>query len=191
MALILWVAVHVRGLDSLLVYVDDTFSFDDFSDRVLYEPYNIELPRKQASLLRLWDDIGLPHSADKQVYGSPLRIIGLDVDANAMTIAYPEEQRLDLIRKIRDFVSPRSTADPMTRPLREWQSLLGQASWALYAYPLLRPGLSAAWAKCSGKTGRSWPVILNATVVRDLSWFADNLESAAPLQLLDADHWQP
>ncbi|EJD46510.1 hypothetical protein AURDEDRAFT_63142, partial [Auricularia subglabra TFB-10046 SS5] len=198
MALILWLAVHVRGLDSLLVYVDDTFSFDDFSDRVLYEPYNLELPRKQASLLlsltsllRLWDDVGLPHSADKQVFGSPLRIIGLEIDANTMTIAYPEDQRRDLIRKIRGFVNPRSTTDPMTRPLREWQSLLGQASWALYAYPLLRPGLSAAWAKCASKTGRSWPVILNATVVRDLTWFADNLETAAPLQLLDANHWQP
>ncbi|EJD38483.1 hypothetical protein AURDEDRAFT_72077, partial [Auricularia subglabra TFB-10046 SS5] len=191
MALVLYVAVYVRGIDSLLVYVDDTFSFDDFADLVLYEPYNMIMPLKQARLLNLWDEIGLPHSADKQVHGSPLRIIGLDVDPNAMTIAYPEEQRRELIRKIRDFVHPRSDSDDMTRPLREWQSLLGQASWSLYAYPLLRPGLSAAWAKCAGKVGKSWPMILNSTVIRDLTWFADSLERAAPLQLLDADHWLP
>ncbi|EJD44846.1 hypothetical protein AURDEDRAFT_166028, partial [Auricularia subglabra TFB-10046 SS5] len=191
MALVLYVAVFVRGIDSLLVYVDDTFSFDDFANLVLYEPYNILLPLKQCRLLTLWDDIGLPHSMEKQVYGSPLRIIGLDIDPNAMTIAYPEDQRVDLIRKIRHFISARSCSDPMTRPLREWQSLLGQASWSLYAYPLLRPGLSAAWAKCANKSGKSWPVILNSTVIRDLTWFADSLERAAPLQLLDADHWQP
>ncbi|EJD38882.1 hypothetical protein AURDEDRAFT_71699, partial [Auricularia subglabra TFB-10046 SS5] len=191
MALVLYVAVYVRNIDSLLIYVDDSFSFDDLTNLVLYEPYNVMLPLKQCRLLCLWDEIGIPHSADKQVHGSPLRIIGLEVDPNAMTIAYPKDQRLDLIRKIRDFVQPRSAADNMTRPLREWQSLHGQASWSLYAYPLLRPGLSAAWAKCADKAGKSWPIILNSTVVRDLSWFADCLERAKPLQLLDADHWQP
>ncbi|EJD39639.1 hypothetical protein AURDEDRAFT_70927, partial [Auricularia subglabra TFB-10046 SS5] len=189
MALVLWVAVYVRKVDAALVYVDDSFSFNDLANLVLYDPYNIMLPRKQAALLTLWDEIGLPHNPEKQLHGLTLRIIGFDVDPNAMTISYPEESRRDLIARIRNFVAPRSADDRMTRPLREWQSLLGHANWALMAFPLLRPGLSAAWDKCSGKTGPSWPIILNSTVVRDLTWFADALEQAAPLQLLDANNW--
>ncbi|KAE9403348.1 hypothetical protein BT96DRAFT_495295 [Gymnopus androsaceus JB14] len=38
----------------------------------LYEPYGELFPRKQARLLCLWDDLGIPHKWKKQVFGPNL-----------------------------------------------------------------------------------------------------------------------
>jgi hypothetical protein len=45
---------------------------------------------KQTQLLTLFDDVGIPHEERKQVFGSPLQIIGFDVDPNSMTITMPQ-----------------------------------------------------------------------------------------------------
>ncbi|KZV86173.1 hypothetical protein EXIGLDRAFT_596596, partial [Exidia glandulosa HHB12029] len=189
-ALVLWAAQFVYGIEALLGYVDDVFSFDDFYKLVLYRPYNRLMSPKQAALLHLWDWVGIPHSDEKQVSGTPLVIIGFEVDPNLMTITMSEESRSDLISKIEDFVSARSTRDDGKRKLVEWQRLLGHANWALNAYPLLRPGLASSYDKIRGKTGSSWPVVLNTRVVRDLQWFARTLRSSSGVQLLEANNWQ-
>ncbi|KZV93609.1 hypothetical protein EXIGLDRAFT_573527, partial [Exidia glandulosa HHB12029] len=190
-ALVLWAAQFVHGIEALLGYVDDVFSFDDFYKMVLYKPYNRLMAPKQAALLHLWDWVGIPHSDDKQVSGSPLVIIGFEVDPNLMTITMSEESRSDLISKIEHFVSDRDSHDDGKRKLVEWQRLLGHANWALNAYPLLRPGLASSYDKIRGKSGSSWPVVLNTRVVRDLLWFACTLRSSSGVQLLDANDWQP
>ncbi|KZV80526.1 hypothetical protein EXIGLDRAFT_630034 [Exidia glandulosa HHB12029] len=189
-ALVLWAAQFVYGIEALLGYVDDVFSFDDFYKLVLYRPYNRLMSPKQANLLHLWDWVGIPHSDEKQVSGTPLVIIGFEVDPNLMTITMSEESRSDLVSKIEDFVSDRNARDDGKRKLVEWQRLLGHANWALNAYPLLRPGLASSYDKIRGKTGASWPVVLNTRVVRDLQWFARTLRSASGVQLLEANNWQ-
>ncbi|KZV88683.1 hypothetical protein EXIGLDRAFT_587422, partial [Exidia glandulosa HHB12029] len=190
-ALVLWGAQFVHGIDALLCYVDDVFSFDDFYKVVLYRPYNRLMSPKQAALLHLWDWVGIPHSDDKQVSGAPLVIIGFEVDPNLMTITMSDESRSDLLAKIESFTSNRSAHDDGRRNLVEWQRLLGHANWALNAYPLLRPGLASSYDKIRGKTGASWPVVLNTRVIRDLQWFARTLRSASGVQLLEANNWQP
>ncbi|KZV81473.1 hypothetical protein EXIGLDRAFT_581318, partial [Exidia glandulosa HHB12029] len=166
-------------------YVDDVFSFDDFNQLVLYAPYSRLMPTKQAALLCLWDDIGLPHSDEKQLSGASLVIIGMEVDPNSMTIRMSDESRADLLSSIDSFTASRR------QPLRTWQSLLGHANWALNAYPLLRPGLSAAYQKTAGKSGKQWTVYLNKQVLQDLQWFASWLKVLPGVQLLDADNWGP
>ena len=47
-----------------------------------YEPYGRLLPKHQKCLLDLWSSLGIPHKEKKQVHGSPLIIIGIDVDPN-------------------------------------------------------------------------------------------------------------
>ncbi|KZV95322.1 hypothetical protein EXIGLDRAFT_588254, partial [Exidia glandulosa HHB12029] len=191
MALILWSAQFEYGIEALLGYVDDVFSFDDFAKLVLYRPYNRLMCPKQSALLHLWDYVGLPHSDDKQVNGAPLVILGLEVDPNAMTVTMPDESRLDLISKLDDFVSKRTASDDRRRRLQEWQRLLGHCNWALNAYPLLRPALTSTYEKIRGKTGSKLPVILNSSVVRDLSWFSHMLRSTAGVQVLSATDWSP
>lgn len=190
-SLVLWAAQFVCGIDALLAYVDDVFSFDDFYTLVLYRPYNRLMAPKQAALLHLWDWIGVPHSDDKQVSGSPLVIIGLEVDPNLMTVTMSDESRTDLIAKIDDFITLRSNNDNGKRKLVEWQHILGHANWALNAFPVLRPALASSYAKIAGKTVSSWPIILNTHVIRDLSWFARMLRSCTGVQLLEATNWGP
>jgi hypothetical protein len=98
--LVLWIAIFVKGIEDLLGYVDDDFSWELASNSSWYEPYHKLFPAKQAALLRLWDELGIPHEERKQVFGSPLTIIGMDIDPNAMTITMPEQARSDLVTAV-------------------------------------------------------------------------------------------
>ncbi|THH13733.1 hypothetical protein EW146_g6528 [Bondarzewia mesenterica] len=84
MSLVLWIAIFVRGISDLLAYVDDAFLWE-FEDNIAwYAPYSKFLPQKQSDLLELWDELGIPHDCAKQIYGTPLLIIGFEVDAKLM-----------------------------------------------------------------------------------------------------------
>ena len=103
MGVVLWIAIHVKQILDLLAYVDDTFSWE-FADNLLwYQPYACSFPAKQTHLLQLWDELGIPHEHTKQLFGSPLTIVGLDVDANAMTITMPQQSRTDLVTALCGF----------------------------------------------------------------------------------------
>jgi len=52
-----------------------------------YEPYDAWYPQKQVKLLLLYDELGLPHAKNKQVFGHSLEIISLLVDPIKMTIS--------------------------------------------------------------------------------------------------------
>jgi len=84
--LVLWVAVFVKFVCDLFTYVDDAFSWEFASEVSFYHPYKKFMPTKQACLLTLFDDLGVPHEERKQILGSPLQIIGFNVDPNTMTI---------------------------------------------------------------------------------------------------------
>ena len=99
-SLVLWIAVFVKLIHDLFAYVDDAFSWE-FADRVTYyTPYHKFLPTKQTQLLSLFDDVGIPHEERKQVFGSPLQIIGFEVDPNDMTITMPIAARDELVSAI-------------------------------------------------------------------------------------------
>ena len=84
--LVLWIAVVIKHIEDLFAYVDDAFSWEFADSMSYYHPYKKLLPTKQARLLSLFNTLGVPHEERKQVSGSPLQIIGFDVDPNAMTI---------------------------------------------------------------------------------------------------------
>jgi hypothetical protein len=155
----------------IFTYVDDSFSWDLACNTTFYAPYGKRLPSKQAKFLSLLDKVGIPHDERKQVSGSHLEIIGLTVDTDAMMIDMSTESRSQLIDAIRAFANPRQR-----RTLRDCQRLAGWINWALNAYPLLRPGLSALYDKmCCGVHACSL-LSLNMSLVRELSWVANHLE---------------
>ena len=86
MALIIWIAINVKGITDMLHYIDNAWSYDTNRALVLYEPYMTFFPSKQVALLMLWDEIGLPHSKHKQVFSRKLDIIGLHVDPHPKLI---------------------------------------------------------------------------------------------------------
>jgi len=164
--------------------VDDSFSFEDKRELEWYAPYKKQFPSKLVKLLRLWDAIGLPHEERKQIFGLELPIIGFDVDPNAMRVQMSDESRLLLIQSIFDFAQRGSR-----RALRDFQRLAGHLNWALNVYPMLRPGLSALYAKTAGKLHSRAQLWINRDVVRELLWIADHLRTSNGVFFLKSVSW--
>src|ERR1700685_1172657 len=86
----------------------------------------------------------------KQESGLVLRIIGFDVDPNAMTVTIPNDARTKFLEHISDFMNTAGT--DRQRTLREFQALAGYANWVFNVYPLGRPGLCSIYDKIAEKT---------------------------------------
>jgi len=85
-SLVAWIAKHKRGIANLATYIDDSSGFDFEDDLLLYEPYATSFPCHQTMLLRLWDELSIPHKLKKQIFGPVIPIIGIDIDPNKMTL---------------------------------------------------------------------------------------------------------
>ncbi|KAF8239492.1 hypothetical protein L208DRAFT_1237039 [Tricholoma matsutake] len=152
-------------------YVDDSFSWE-FANRLeFYAPYGKMLPRKQACLLYLFDELGVPHDERKQVYGSLLTIIGFVVDPNAMTITMPPDVRQDLILVIHAFANP-----GQCRSLKDFQRLAGWVNWALNVYPFLHPGLANIYEKMHRWSSPYQKLSVNKAICDKLCWLADHIK---------------
>jgi len=186
MGLIIWIAINVWGLLDLLHYMDDAFGYEYDHRLVLYKPYNKYLPSKQAALLTLWDEVGLPHERHKQIFGLTIEIIGFWVDPRDMTITMPTDSKAELIAAVRKFID---TTSSRTRPLVEWQRILGWINWGLNAFPLLRPSLQSSYEKIAGKSRPRAPIYLNRRVIQDLSWLTRLMQDLEGVCMLDAIVW--
>ncbi|SJL14225.1 uncharacterized protein ARMOST_17681 [Armillaria ostoyae] len=182
--LVLWIAIFIKMLTDIFCYVDDSFSWEFADKKTWYSPYHKLLPTKQALLLKLFDELGVPHEEEKQLYGDILTIIGFDVDPNAMTITMPISPRQDLIAAIRNFAIVGSR-----RPLHDFDSLAGWCNWSFNAYPLLRPGLSILYAKKHGKSHSFQPIWVSKALCRELIWIAEHLEHMPGILFLDSLEW--
>ncbi|KAJ8593276.1 hypothetical protein M405DRAFT_685409, partial [Rhizopogon salebrosus TDB-379] len=178
MSLVAWIALRRKLIDDLKTYMDDSFSFELADNLLLYEPYQALFPAKQTRLLQLWDEICLPHDRAKQEFGSPLTVIGFDVDPNRMLATLPPHKKAALVAELRRFgVSHRRWS------LREWQRLAGWCEWSFNVFPLLKPGLSNVYAKISGKQQPRALVHVNNAVQRELQWMSDHIERSDGLLL--------
>ncbi|KLO20449.1 hypothetical protein SCHPADRAFT_816540, partial [Schizopora paradoxa] len=137
-SLVLWIASEVRGVKDVLAHVDDNFSWEYASRKKFYEPYGKEFPEKQAKLLELWDEIGIPHSEKKQENGTILTIVGHEVDMQRMRISLPSDQRAKIEEEL-DKVCGESTKRDWAR--RDVQKAVGVINWSLSFNPLLKPGI--------------------------------------------------
>ena len=63
--LITWITKNECGISDLATYCDDSFAVELMSNFTFYAPYNRNLPSAQASLLSLWDQLGVPHKEKK------------------------------------------------------------------------------------------------------------------------------
>ena len=178
MSLVAWLALRRALIDDLKTYMDDSFSFEQADNMLFYEPYQEFFPAKQTRLLKLWDEIRLPHERAKQEFGSTLTVIGFDVDPNRMLATLPPKKKDALVAELRCFaVTHRRWS------LREWQRLAGWCEWAFNVFPLLKPGLSHVYAKISGKTRARALIYVNNTVATELAWLANHIEQSDGLLL--------
>lgn len=182
LCLVVWIALHLYQIDPKM-FVDDAFDVTPADDLDLYEPYNKIMPRSQAIFLRLWDDVGIPHSPSKQMHGPSLVITGFSVDPNEMTITMDKERKLELLEEISNFAST------SRRSLREFQRLTGWLNWAITVMPVLRPALACLYEKMKGKSKPMQPMWINNKIRTNLRWFHDHFSSNSGVFLLESVAW--
>ena len=187
MGLVIWIAIFIKLLSDIFGYIDDNFSFDEEGNVTWYEPYQCYYPAKQTALLKLWDEINLPHEKKKQEYGPVLRIIGFMVDPRLMRVSMDEEDRMRLIQRVTDFsmTAPGGTR----RTLREFQQLAGWINWSFNVFPLLKPALSNVYAKIKGKTETFAKISVSKAVILDLNWFISHVRMSNGIYLFENVDW--
>ncbi|EMD37573.1 hypothetical protein CERSUDRAFT_35702, partial [Gelatoporia subvermispora B] len=171
----------------LLGYVDDNFGAAESDELEYYEPYGYYYPRAQVCLLRVWDELGIPHEFKKQVYAPVIPIIGFAVDPNAMTVTMTAESKTALLEAINDFCGP-----PGSRPrrtLREFLSLAGYANWAFNVFPLLKPSLSNLYDKMRGKDKMNATLHVNLALIDDLKWLERHIKASNGIHFFGAEEW--
>jgi hypothetical protein len=188
-SLVTWIARYIKGIDNLLVYVDDSFNVARASSCILYEPFNKLMPRDQVVLMDLWTELGIPFKEKKQVFGAPLTIIGISVDPNNLTFTLPEKGKADLLAQVEDFCSIPQNSRGAKFTLREWQRLAGWLNWSFNVFPLLRPCLNNFYPKISGKDRPNAEIWVNNIVRNDLQWASDHIRESSGVYLLRSLHW--
>jgi hypothetical protein len=171
MSLVAWIAIHHTLIEALKLYMDDSFSFELAGKTLYYEPYQCDYPEKQTRLLQLWDELGVPHDRPKQVFGSPLTVIGFEVDPNAMSATLPSHKKDELVKHLRQFGGRN-----FRWTLREYQQLAGWCEWSFNIFPLLKPGLSAIYEKIRGKDQPHARLHVNNAIIFELNWMATHME---------------
>jgi hypothetical protein len=170
-SLVLWIAIKVKKIDDILGYVDDDFSWD-FAENTRYYPrYRKDLPDKQARYLELWDELGIPHDEAKQESGSPLTIIGFDVDPNSVSVRLPASRRSEVFAAIDDFAK-----EGQKRTLLNFQELAGLIESALVANPFGRSGLSGVHGEMSGRQNPKELIPVSRRVCRELRWLKGHIQ---------------
>ncbi len=184
-SLVHWIAEEKCGISPLLNYVDDDFGVSLLTDVEWYAPDNRLLPRDQARLLSLWDELGVPHDEPKQIFGPSLPIIGFDVNTITMSASLPDDGIHALLDTVTSFCASRR------RSLRDFQSLAGYLNWALNVFPFLRPGLSSLYAKIANKDKPYAAIYINQPIRSELSWLVGHLRTATGIHFLTAETWTP
>ena len=190
-SLVAWIAKYVKHIPYLLGYMDDSSGCNRKGDILFYRPYGKYFPVDQCRLLLLWDELGIPHKPHKQIFGSPLTIIGIDVNPNLMTMTLPEESKEHLLSELRFWASKPPKSSSGSFKLKYWERLAGWFNWALNVYPLLRPALNNVYAKIAGKRIIDQRVYINNAIRNDLMWAITHIESSSGVQLFHSLSWNP
>jgi hypothetical protein len=183
MSLVAWIGWNLL-LIQFFVYVDDNFSFERAEANKFHACLSCHLPSQQAHLLNLWDDIGLSYEGKKQESGPTLRIIGFEVDSNAMTVTIPDDTCSKFLSYVSDFININNTDCRWT--LHKFQALVGYANWIFNVYPLGQPGLCTLYTKIVGKSKANARIYINSAIVRELCWLTSYIEAAFPVHIFPA-----
>jgi hypothetical protein len=185
-SLVTWIAKYKRDIPFILTYLDDSSGCSWRDDVSFYHPYNKILPSPQTRLLTLWDDLGIPHKEKKQINGSSIPVIGIQVNPNALTYSLPDDSRQKLLDELVEWTSEKKKG---RRNVRRWQHLAGWLNWCLNVYPLLRPCLSNVYEKLRHQSNPNSTLWINRAVRQDLLWALDKVRHSTGLHLLESVSW--
>jgi len=120
-----WIARNKCGIQYLATYVDDSSGFDLEDDFLFYEPYDVSFPHHQTLLLRLWDELSIPHKRKKQIFGAVIPVIGIDVNPNAMTLSLSKEKCSDICDALYSWSIKPASNTKSNYQLKYWQQMRG------------------------------------------------------------------
>jgi hypothetical protein len=191
-SLVTWIGINECEIEDLGTYSDDSFGVEFSKNVTFYEPYGCYMPTNQVILLKLWDELGIPHKAKKQLSGGTLTIIGIEVDANSMTLTLPLENKRELVAHLNDFART-PEGNGVKFALKDFQRLAGWLNWALNVYPLLKPALANVYAKMShSKPDKPLTKLyVNNSIRSDLLWAVDHLSRLPGTRVLQSVDWDP
>ena len=158
--------------------MDDNFGWEFANKKEYYEPYKKHMPTKQVRLLRLWDEIGLPHDEEKQLSGPSLQILGYDVDANKMTVQVPDEKKEKVVQLLRSHAKEGKFCT-----VKELQTAAGSVNSALSLYPRIRPRLHVLYDEMAKQEPGTSKLRVTKDVAHTLSGLADFLVAAPPVPI--------
>lgn len=191
-SLVTWIGKNLCRISDLGTYSDDSFGVELARNVTFYKLYSCFMPTNQVTLLNFWDRLSIPHKEKKQVFGANLTIIGIEVDANNLTLTLPDQNKTELVVLLNDFArTPEKSG--VKYSLRDFQHLAGWFNWALNIYPLLKPVLSNVYVKM----GHSKPdkpltkLYVNNTIQSDLLWAVNHLSRLPGTCVLQSLDWDP
>jgi hypothetical protein len=134
--------------------------------------------------------LGIPHKEKKQLSGRVLTIIGIEVDANLLTLTLPSENKSELLAHLKDFART-PEGNGVKYALKDFQRLAGWFNWALNVYPLLKPALSNVYAKMAhSKPDKPLTKLyVNNAIRSDLLWAVDHLSRLPGTRVLQSVDW--
>ena len=107
------------------------------------------------------------------------------MDANQGSISLSPSSISDLIQKIDLFLLTKDCKPP----LRDWQHLGGHLNWLLNVLPWGHPALTELYWKTSRKMNIYRGILINATVITDLSWLASIIPCSTGIHFVDDGLW--
>jgi hypothetical protein len=190
-SLVAWIAKNKRGIRNLATYIDDSSGFDFEDDLLPYLPYQTSFPRHQTLLLELWDELSIPHKRKKQIFGSVIPVIGIDVDPNEMTLTLSPERRSDICDALYAWAIKPINGTKANYQLKHWQQMAGWLNWAFNVFPLLRPCLNNFYHKMSGTHNPTRRIWVNNAIRDDFTWAARHIESSSGVHIFRSSDWEP
>jgi hypothetical protein len=178
---VVWITVFKQGLANLKCYVDDHFGVADKADVRWYVPYKKLMP---STLLELFDELGVLHTEHKQLSGSPLCVIGFDVDPNSLRVSMSLDKCAKLILACTPFMKLGACI-----PLCNFWAIQGHVNWSLNVYPPLCPALSALYNKTAGKDKPRALLHVNTDIMQEISWFIRHMEQSSGVHFLEVSEW--
>ena len=131
-SLVAWIVKNIKHVKYIRNYVDDSSGCGFADEMDFYTPYNGSYPQDQVILLKLWDELGIPHKIKKQIFSSPLSVIGINVDAYYMTLSLPDKSKKRLIDELRLW-----SKKGRKEKVKDWYHMGGWVSCGLNIYPIL------------------------------------------------------
>ena len=183
-SLVAWIATEIKRIRYLSNYVDDSSGCALQKDYAFYEPYGKAYPKDQVTLMTLWDELGIPHKPHKQLHGRTLPIIGITVEAKALTLTLSEDARETLIAELQWWCK----AGRKER-LRRWYQMGGWMNWALNVYPRIRPALNNFYPKLRGRRDSTSLIWVNNSIRDDFTWAVKVLQNYSGVRLLKSIYW--